>query len=360
MERFSIVLVGCGRRSREVYAPILHKMQPLVKLIGVCNRGESAAIELAAREQVPYYTDLSRLIQERRPDLAIVSVSRPNHLSPVVELIEAGISVLVETPLAETAEDMETIIEVAKANPAVLVEVAENYIRRPAMRIVRQMVNANLFGPVHLVFSHFAGHGYHGAALIRSLLGFPRPVRVTGFSNTVPVVNHLWRVGQPPRDTENWQHGVIEFENGVTGIYSFSNLTYGSPLRQEFSKNQLTFYAAKGMGVGHDVMVLKGKERRLEIPIERRSVRRQNVEILDAYVAKNDPEIAWVNPLSPYLLEENELEVALCIYDLIQALRGNQQLEYGLENGKLDRTIELMMEASWSNENKPQYLPKTQ
>jgi predicted dehydrogenase len=355
MEEFSLALVGFGRRAQLTYIPLLQKMRLLVRLIAVCGHQKEETVRWGEGEQVPYYTSLGQLLDKQRPDLGIVCVSRVNHAQPVIQLIEAGIPVLVETPLGETVEEMNEMMAVSRKKPLVPVEVAENYIRQPRIQIIRKMIAADLFGSVNLVYSNFTGHGYHGAALIRSLLGFEqKPIRVSGFTKNFPVINHIWRPGQPPREGENWQHAIIEFETGATGVYSFSNLTYGSPLRQEFEKNRLIFYAAKGMGVGHDLLILDGIDQRNPIPIERRTMTRHNLEILDAYVAKGKPEIAWVNPLSGYDLDENQLDVGLCLYDLLLAIREGRQPEYGIQNGKIDRMLELTMERSWLNQNLPQ------
>lgn len=352
MDSISTVIVGCGKRAKDTYIPILRKMKTFVRLIAVCSMSELSAREVGENEKVPYYTSLERMIENEKFDLAIVSVSRNSHLEPAIKLINAGINILIETPLAESLEDIDAIINSAKGKN-IKIEVAENYYRKPRVQIILKLIENNIFGRINVVYSNFAGHGYHGMSLLRSYLGFNlKPVKVTGFSKTYPVINHIWRHGQPPRNTENWELGLIEFENGSSGVYSFSSLSYRSPLRRETSKNSISFYAEKGMGDGLDLMIIEGNDKRLHIPIERRVIVKEGIEILDAFVAKAKEEIAWTNPLIDYNMEEEKLGVALCLLEIINAIRENREPEYGVLNARRDRALEIALEKSWSENNK--------
>ncbi len=353
MNKKSVVIVGCGKRTRNTFLPILREMTKFVKLVAVCNRSEEKAREIGTLEGVPYYTSLDELIKKEKPDIAIVAVSRENHAEPTIKLINAGIHVLLETPIADSLEDADAIIEAASKSNSII-EVAENYYRTPREQIVQKIIKSGIFGKLHVVYSNFAGHGYHGLGLIRGYLGFSaKPKRVIGFTSTYNVTNHIWRAGQPPRDTEDWQHGVIEYDNNAVGVYSYSSLTYGSPMRQEQEKNHVSFYAEKGMGAGHDLLILEEPDTRVNIPIEKRTKSKNGVDLLDAYVAKTKPEIEWINPLSNCLLNDTSLRVALCFWDLLEAIRENKNPEYGLINARIDRATELALEESWLNNNKP-------
>jgi predicted dehydrogenase len=353
METIRVALIGCGKRARETFAPILRKMQPLVKLCAVMSRSEENAGNLGTSEGVPHYTSLEKLIEKEKPDCAIIVVSRSNHREPVETLCGLGVNMLIETPLAETRADMDAILAAASKSKSII-EIAEQYYRYPTALIMQKLIQSGIFGKINLVFSHSVGHGYHGIGLIRSFLGFEhKPVRVIGYSKAFPVVNHVWRAGEPMRDSENWQHGVIEFDNGSSGIYSFSSLTYGSPLRQDRLQNPFWIYGEKGMAMGHDAMYLEGVDQRVFVPIERCITKKNGLELLDAYVAKTKPEIVWENPLREHPLEEKELPVALCIWDAAQAVREKKAPPYGIMNGRTDRALELALIESWSNGNVP-------
>jgi len=334
-------------------------MKGIVRLGCVMSRSEGNARRLGEAEGVPWYTSLEKMIEKEKPDLAILSVARPNHREPVETLCNLGVNMLVETPLAETREDMDAMTAAASRSKSII-EVAEQVYRFPSALIMGEILKTGIMGKPNLVFSHSVGHGYHGIGLIRSLLGFSaRPVRVTGFLKTFPVANHIWRAGEPKQDSENWQHGMIEFDSGQAGIYSFSSLTYGSPLRQDRYKNPYWVYAEKGMAMGLDVMYLEGEDRRVEVKIKRDAKTIEGVEVVQAYEAdvkgeSGFPErLIWGNPLADCAIPEKLTGSALCILDLVNAIRTGKQPEYGIKNGFIDRSIELALTESWTNENKP-------
>ncbi|MBN2545252.1 MAG: hypothetical protein JXB50_05595, partial [Spirochaetes bacterium] len=203
-------------------------------------------------------------------------------------------------------------------------------------------------------YSNFMGHGCHGMSLMRSFFGFNvKPVKITGFIETFPVQNHTWREGEPPRDSEKWQHAIIEYDNGSMGIFNFTSLTYGSPMRVERNKNQVNFYAEKGMGLGHDLVVIRGMDERVVIPVQRNTKIINNTEVVTSYKAQADFDIEWENPFCNSAIDERKLGVALCLRDLMEAIKDDKMLPYGALNARLDRETELAMEESASNGSTP-------
>jgi len=351
-EPVNIALIGLGKRAINLYLPILRKLNRLINLTCVCNRSEDKAKKISAEEKVPYYLKIKDILKNEKIDLAILSVSRDNHLEPALELIESGTPVLLETPLAEKQVEMDNIINSAEKNK-VIVEVAENYYRRPKEILKQKLIKEGFFGKINFVYSNFAGHGYHGISMIRSLFDFNvKPVNVTGFRKEFGVKKHLFRKGLPEKDTEELQHGIIEFDNGSLGFYNFTSLTYGSPMRIEQTKNEISFYAEKGMGKGDELIVLKGTDKKIIIEIEKKTINRDSNLYLDKYIAHSDHDIIWDNPLKEYFLNDNEIEIGLCILDIINAVKNKIPLKYGIHNAKIDRLTELAMIESWSNKNK--------
>src|SRR5262249_13051261 len=159
------------------------------------------------------YQDLERLLDEARPDLAVVAVTPPpsdRNATVALSCLEAGIATLAETPIAPTLTQADLLMDAA-ARHRIPAEVAENYSRTPWERFKHTLTQAGVFGAVHIVYSDFVGHGYHGISVLRSHVGFDVPVtRVIGLSRRYPVERHLYRPGEW-RDEETWQFGVLEF-----------------------------------------------------------------------------------------------------------------------------------------------------
>ena len=353
MEPLRMALIGCGNRGKGAYLPPIRKMVNHVRLTAVCDEQEEAAREVGEAEGVPSYTSIEAMLEAESLDFVCVVVNPPRTAEAALKVIDAGVSVMTETPIATQLEDADAMIAAAREK-GVKLETAENYYRRTTERIKRELILADVFGNVNVVYSDFVGHGYHGVGLLRSYIGFDvKAVRVTGYTRDYRVQNHVFRAGQPVRDTENWQHGVIEFENGSCGIFSFSSLSYGSPLRWGRSKNLVRFYAEKGMGVGEDLAILEGEDQTRPIAIEKRTIQVEGQEVLDAYVADTSPEVAWENPLREYPMSEGEIMVGSEILSIARAVAEDIEPEYGAWNGRVDREIDLAMSRSWSNGSVP-------
>ena len=355
MDRLKIALVGAGRRGSGVYLPIISKMKDDLLLVGICDVRAEAAELWGTKYNVPHFTDTEEMIKQVKPDLlAIVITPRNNHI-PALIATEYGVSYITETPIHPDLEMADKMIQAAKEK-GVKIEVAENYYRFPMERIKRAMILKGVFGKILTAYNDFRGHGYHGVSLIRSYIGFREKVkRVFGFSRNFTVQTHIYRRGEPPRNSENWQHGVIEFENGSVGIFNFTSLSYGSPLRWH---NSTKFYGEKGMCVGNEAAVLSetGDAKR-PITITRKTSTVEGVEVIDALIADTEPEVIWENPLRKYPLREGEISVASELMSIAEAVREDEEPEYGPINGKIDQEISLAMARSWSEGGRPVELP---
>jgi predicted dehydrogenase len=76
-DRIRFVIIGTGKRSHYLYAPLLNILKQHVELVGVWGRSEVKARDLGERHHVPWFTDLNRLRDELDVDAAIVSVANP-------------------------------------------------------------------------------------------------------------------------------------------------------------------------------------------------------------------------------------------------------------------------------------------
>ncbi len=168
-----VALIGSSRRSQKVYGPILKGLvlSGEIDLVAVWSRSESSARELGKLLEAPAYTDLGLFVQETDPRIGIVSVNSAANGQDGLMAIEHGLNVLLETPVAFSLKEADTIIAAA-AQRHLKIEVAEQFHRRPLEQIKLKLIEAGLFGKVYCSFNDFAGHGYHGVSVMRSYLGF--------------------------------------------------------------------------------------------------------------------------------------------------------------------------------------------
>src|SRR6266542_5513560 len=195
-DRIRFAIIGTGKRSDYLYAPLLNTLKEDVEFVGVWGRSEDKACELGEKYHVPWSTDLNELRNDLKLDAAIVSVANPAKGEIGRRVIELGLHALLETPIANSLNDADAIIRGAEANN-IKVEVAEQYYRRPIERLKRRLIDAGVFGRILIAYNDFMGHGYHGMSLIRSYIGFNEPVvSVIGRNATFSVDPHYSWISQ--------------------------------------------------------------------------------------------------------------------------------------------------------------------
>jgi predicted dehydrogenase len=362
-----VAIIGTGRRSSYLYAPLLRAM-PQVQLVSVWGRSQDKAQTLGAELGVPAYTDLDQLIRKTAPQIGIVSVNYGANGQVGLMAVEAGLNVLLETPIAHELHEADAIIAAAKQR-GLKIEIAEQFYRRPLEQLKLKLIASGLFGRVYSSFNDFAGHGYHGISVMRSYLGFDaKPVRVMGAVRQYDLTTYWSRLAnntQPRPETQ--EHGIIEFEGGQVGIFHWTNVGYDSPLRWWRSSR---FLAEKGMGVavgvGLDVeerlsLLAPGGEAPRFITVERRWERNDGGALVAMIAHTGDPEqpiVRWDNPFTPKpqgagpQWHDDEIGVAGCILSLVQAVREGGSPSYGPLQGRLDQELILAIRQS-SAEGRP-------
>ena len=109
-------IVGTGSLGR-VHARILTEM-PEATVIGFVDPRDDAAGEVTSQLNLRRFDSVSALKSEI--DAAIVATPTTSHLAVAGELLEAGVDVMVEKPIAATTADAQKLIDVAKQRGRVL------------------------------------------------------------------------------------------------------------------------------------------------------------------------------------------------------------------------------------------------
>ena len=367
-----VAIIGTAARSDYLYGPLLKAMSG-VELVAVWGRSHDSAQRLGSSLEVPFYTDLERLIRETAPEIGIVSVSYGANGQVGLMAVEHGLHVLLETPIAHKLSEADAIIAAAKER-GVKIEIAEQFHRRPLEQLKLRLIRFGLFGRVHTSFNDFAGHGYHGISVMRSYLGFDaQPVQVTGAVREFPLAPYWSRIANKTEArSETQEHGIVEFADGRLGIFHWTNVGYDSPLRWWRSSR---FLAERGMGVtvgvGLDVeerlsLLAPGGEAPQFITVERRWERVDGGALVAMVAHTGDPDqpiMRWDNPFAPAVKghgvqwHDDEIGVAGCILSLVMAVRENMEPSYGALQGRLDQELILAIRQSSAAGGQPVRLP---
>ena len=368
-----VAIIGTAARSDYLFGPILRALPDLVELVAVWGRSEDSARRLGDSLGVPHYTDMERLVRETAPGIGIVSVAKPANGQVGLMALEAGLHVLLETPIADDLGEADAIIEAADAR-GLKIEVAEQFHRRPQEAIKLKLLASGLFGRVHSSFNDFAGHGYHGVSVMRSYLGFDAiPVQVTGAIRQYPLAPHWSRLGDTRGErTETQEHGLVDFASGQIGIFHWTSVGYDSALRWWRSSR---FLAERGMGISvgagidvqeHLTLLAPGGEATSAITLERRLERNDGGALLAMVAHTGDPElpiVRWENPFRPQKKghgvqwHDDEIGVAGCLLSLVEAVRDGGEPTYGPRQARMDQEIVLALRRSSDEGGMPVRLP---
>lgn len=148
------------------------------------------------------YASIEAMLADEKPDVAHVLTPPPLHRATAEPLLKAGVHVLLEKPMAETAADSQALMDAAAASGAAL-KVNHNFVFHPAFQRVLAMVESGQFGRVQSVQMRYAaplrqmtarafGHwmfdsprnllleqAVHPLSLIDALIGTPELVTAT-------------------------------------------------------------------------------------------------------------------------------------------------------------------------------------
>ncbi len=138
--RTAVIGVGMmGRNHARVYGEM-----PSVELVGVADAHLEAAEQVVKRYGGKAYTDYIQMLDEQQPDAVTIAVPTEDHLEVALQVIQRGIHLLIEKPIAYSVEQAQQIITAAQKAGVVL---TVGHIERfnPAVIALKQhIVNGDL------------------------------------------------------------------------------------------------------------------------------------------------------------------------------------------------------------------------
>ncbi|MGH9481020.1 MAG: Gfo/Idh/MocA family oxidoreductase [Terriglobales bacterium] len=139
-----VVVVGCGVFGRH-HARVL-SMLPAARLAGVYDLDPERARALAQEFGTRALASIEEV--EAAAAAAIVAVPTVAHAAVAVQLLEAGLDLLVEKPIAPSLADADRILAAAQKRARILMV---GHLERfnPAVRLVRARLTRPLFFEVH-------------------------------------------------------------------------------------------------------------------------------------------------------------------------------------------------------------------
>src|SRR5256886_5203918 len=143
-KKIRVAVVGTGEFGRS-HARVYRELDG-AELVGVFDENPERAAAVAAEFQTPVLTRLEELLG--RADAVSLAVPTVAHAQMGCKLLEMGLDVLVEKPMAVDLAEADALLSVARKNKRIL-QVGHVERFNPAVRAVEPILNRPLFFEVH-------------------------------------------------------------------------------------------------------------------------------------------------------------------------------------------------------------------
>ena len=143
-QAIKVAVVGTGRFGRH-HARVYHEL-PDAELVGVCDQDAARATEVAKEYGCRAFERLEDLFGA--VEAATVAVPTERHAEVGERLMEAGIDVLIEKPMARSVAEADSLIAAAERQKRIL-QVGHLERFNPAVMAARKIVSTPLFFEVH-------------------------------------------------------------------------------------------------------------------------------------------------------------------------------------------------------------------
>ena len=226
-----LAIAGAGLIGKRHIASIARcKDIELTAIVDPSDAGKSYASDIG----IPWYGSLSELFAGEKPDGVILATPNQVHVDNGLECVAARCPMLVEKPLATSADEAVVLVDAAREAGVPLL-VGHHRRHNPLMRKARELIDAGKLGQLRAVHANcwmFKPDEYFEAAPWRKAQG-AGPVSVN-LVHDVDLIRYLCgdvvsvQAQAVPsmrgHDNEDVAAAVLRFENGAIGTITVSDM----------------------------------------------------------------------------------------------------------------------------------------
>ena len=329
----TFALVGSGWRAR-MFLDVARQLGT-VRCAGVVVR--------TPRElEVPTFPSLAACLDAAPVDFVLTATPRSVTPQVVLEAVERGLPVLVETPPAPDLDGLRALWSAVGGSG--LVQVAEQYLMMPTHAARAAVVARGVIGtPTQVQVS--STQQYHAVSLIRGLLGAGRgPVTVRASRFTAPLVSPLDRGGWTDDEQAHpttTTIATLDFGDGRSGVYDFTE----QQTRNQLRFRRLVVRGSAGELRDDEVVRMTGPRTLVRSPL----VRRQTGHDLDLIGYDTEhislgSEVLYRNPYPGRRWMDEEIAMATLLERTAAWVQGSGPAPYPLAEGAQDQQVALAVE----------------
>ena len=247
MSTLKIALMGAGLIGRE-HASLV-RSHPATELVGIADVSAEGK-QYAESIGVPHYEDFDAMLEELRPNGAIVALPNTMHVMAGLACVRRGIPSLVEKPIADTVEAArELVTESESAGVPILI--GHHRRHSPDIREAKRIISAGEIGALVAVNGMWLvdkPHGYFDVEWRRRPGGGPLLINlihdidclrfICGEIESVKAYTSSKVRGFEVEDTGSV---ILRFENGALGSFVMSD-TVVSPYAWDPASGQALYF----------------------------------------------------------------------------------------------------------------------
>lgn len=270
-------IIGCGGIARAAHVPAYRGHGSHCEIVAVADvdggRARSFAEEFSIGQSFDDYLDM---LEKGQPDLVSVCVPNKLHCSVVIAALESGAHVLCEKPPAMSAQEAQSMAEVAEKAGKFLTY-GFHYRHAPEVETLKKFIEGGELGDIYAVRAHalrrrgipgwgaYTDKGVQGGGPLIDigihmldtamyLMGYPEPEMLLGSTYTRigdrPGVGFLGEWDPEAYSVEDMARGMIRFEGGATIMLETS---FAANVEEE----EVMQVSLMGDGGGADLFPLK-------------------------------------------------------------------------------------------------------
>jgi UDP-N-acetylglucosamine 3-dehydrogenase len=156
--RLKIAVIGAGSMGMNHLRVPRDFEEGQVQLVGIAETHEPNLKHAMSRFHVAGYTDYQQMVEETQPDLVAVVVPTYLHFEIASYLLDGGIIVLVEKPIASTVGEALALIQLAHIRGAKLAVGNVERFNPAIIEVKRRLVAGKLGQVFHLLVSSLLLH----------------------------------------------------------------------------------------------------------------------------------------------------------------------------------------------------------
>lgn len=335
--RVRVGIVGDGPRLTTIYQPVLGALEDRFEIVGIATSHDGPI------HGAPTFRSVDRMVEDAGPNFLIACLAPRSNPSITDALLDFGLPLLVEPPLAWSLRDGRTLLRRVR-ELAVPVGVAEPMPYLPVEELKAGLREAGVFGRILAAHNDRHTLNFHGIAQARRYLGRDRqPCEVSATHGACLLAS------RDGGSMETWQTASVRYDDGTMLHQQLGN----GVLRR--IPGSLRIHGECASMVGDElrlegrapVRVLRTEERRGSAPV----LRKVSIELPEL------GEVDWENPYAHAPLDDEQIAIAAHLDAMRRVALGEGEPLYGAEDALCDVEILRAMRISAALSGAPVSLP---